>query len=255
MAAPSNLVSLRLDRCNLKVVHLDVLSHAVRLSKVKHISLRQNKIGHLGAVALAVMIRDWPTGANTSSAGLLNHLENPREGNTQDSPSIIDSEAIAPRPASRFETSNSVTARQMNLLDDTLAQSHPVVTDPKAPPTKLPNGLLVNLSDSVQHVPSNDIISLIQSELRKANEQRVKLKSKFDSLPKMGQLLTLDVKSNDLKSADVFYLAQVLKKNRTLKVLNLADNKIDCLGLVHLSDALVSLALVSSPVACSLHQT
>lgn len=39
----------------------------------------------------------------------------------------------------------------------------------------------------------------------------------------------------------VTYVAQVLKRNRTLKVLNVCDNKIDCAGLVALADALVSL--------------
>lgn len=37
----------------------------------------------------------------------------------------------------------------------------------------------------------------------------------------------------------VNYLAQVLKRNRTLKVLNLSENKIDGAGLVALAEALV----------------
>lgn len=38
----------------------------------------------------------------------------------------------------------------------------------------------------------------------------------------------------------VLYIAQVLKRNRTLKVLNLSENKIDSQGLVAIADALVS---------------
>lgn len=34
------------------------------------------------------------------------------------------------------------------------------------------------------------------------------------------------------------YIAQVLKRNRTLKVLNLSDNKIDATGLAALAEAL-----------------
>lgn len=37
----------------------------------------------------------------------------------------------------------------------------------------------------------------------------------------------------------VTYIAQVLKRNRTLKVLNLGENKIDPQGLVALAEALV----------------
>lgn len=36
------------------------------------------------------------------------------------------------------------------------------------------------------------------------------------------------------------YIAQVLKRNRTLKVLNLSENKIDVQGLVAIAEALVS---------------
>jgi Ran GTPase-activating protein (RanGAP) involved in mRNA processing and transport len=37
----------------------------------------------------------------------------------------------------------------------------------------------------------------------------------------------------------VAYIAQVLKRNRTLKVLNLSDNKIEAPGLTALAEALV----------------
>lgn len=42
------------------------------------------------------------------------------------------------------------------------------------------------------------------------------------------------------------YISQVLKRNRTLKVLNLSENKIDMLGLVSIAEALVSLTYFSS---------
>lgn len=35
------------------------------------------------------------------------------------------------------------------------------------------------------------------------------------------------------------YISQVLKRNRTLKVLNLSENKIDVAGLVSIAEALV----------------
>lgn len=48
-----------------------------------------------------------------------------------------------------------------------------------------------------------------------------------------------DARSGGLQ-AGVGYIAQVLKRNRTLRVCNLAENKIDVAGLVALAEALVS---------------
>lgn len=74
----------------------------------------------------------------------------------------------------------------------------------------------------------------------------------LDGVERIGRLLTLDLKSNEIRvscprhcsetRADwqngVGYIAQVLKRNRTLKVLNLADNRIDGAGLALLAEAL-----------------
>ena len=35
------------------------------------------------------------------------------------------------------------------------------------------------------------------------------------------------------------YIAQALKRNRTLRILNLSDNRIDCQGLAAVAEALV----------------
>jgi hypothetical protein len=39
----------------------------------------------------------------------------------------------------------------------------------------------------------------------------------------------------------ITYIAQVLKRNRTLKVLNLSENKLEVAGLVAIAEALVRL--------------
>ncbi|KAF9016025.1 hypothetical protein BDZ89DRAFT_1166498 [Hymenopellis radicata] len=59
----------------------------------------------------------------------------------------------------------------------------------------------------------------------------------LDALPRVGALRTLDLKGNDLKQG-ITFLAQVLKRNRTLKVLNLSENKLDSAGLVAIAEAL-----------------
>lgn len=53
-----------------------------------------------------------------------------------------------------------------------------------------------------------------------------------------------------LKSTDashkggITYVAQVLKRNRTLKVLNLSENKLDVQGLTAVAEALVTISLL-----------
>ena len=46
--------------------------------------------------------------------------------------------------------------------------------------------------------------------------------------------------------AGITYVAQVLKRNRTLKVLNLSENKLEVTGLVAIAEALVRLHTIVS---------
>ena len=59
-----------------------------------------------------------------------------------------------------------------------------------------------------QHPPSPALLSQVRA---------------VDSLPHLGSLRTLDLKGNDLRTG-LGYLSQVLKRNRTLKVLNLSEH-------------------------------
>ena len=52
--------------------------------------------------------------------------------------------------------------------------------------------------------------------------------------------------------AGITYVAQVLKRNRTLKVLNLSENKLEVTGLVAIAEALVRLhTMVSGRTDCA----
>lgn len=132
-------------------------------------------------------------------------------------------------PRSTFESSNSVTARQSGF--------------PRQAPLKSePDGGFAGEEaeeDSPFGPEKRSLIARsVEREAQKAAEARQRLRKQIDPLPRVGALLTLDVKSNDLR-AGVAYLAQVLKRNRTLRVLNLSDNKIDVGGLVAVAEALV----------------
>jgi protein phosphatase 1 regulatory subunit 37 len=50
--------------------------------------------------------------------------------------------------------------------------------------------------------------------------------------------------------AGITYIAQVLKRNRTLKVLNLSENKLDVAGLVAIAEGLVRLQTICEELLC-----
>ncbi|KAI5474358.1 leucine-rich repeat containing protein 68 [Pseudohyphozyma bogoriensis] len=201
------VLSLRLENCGLKNQALEALAHGVRASGLKHISIRKNRINALGAVAVAIMIRDYPVSGDhandPTSTGQASYHSNPN-----------------------FEPGNSVTARQ--------ALQAPYVRKGTTSP---------NLSRSTSpHPPGDGDASMAgaaqaEKEAWANSEARNKLKKQIDELPRTGSLLTLDVKGNDLRNG-VSYISQVLKRNRTLKVLNLSENKIDVQGLVSIAEAL-----------------
>lgn len=154
---PITVQTLKMDGCNLRAASLEHLGQSLRRSHVKNLSLRRNKINALGAVAVAVMLRDYPD-------------------------SSISQDRLSPA---------------LRQLASSTANGGDVVPDHFSP-------------------------------ARTANDS---------SDEKLGPLITLDVRGNDMRGG-VGYIAQVLKRNRTLKVINLSDNKIDAAGLITLAEAL-----------------
>jgi protein phosphatase 1 regulatory subunit 37 len=51
----------------------------------------------------------------------------------------------------------------------------------------------------------------------------------------------------EVLQAGITYIAQVLKRNRTLKVLNLSENKLEVTGLVAIAEALVCHHTIREP--------
>ncbi|GAA5879576.1 hypothetical protein JCM16303_003257 [Sporobolomyces ruberrimus] len=203
------VLSLRLENCGLRGQALEVLAQGVRVSALKHISLRRNRINTASAVFLALMIRDFP---------LATELE-PSTSTT--SPRSTSPNRLPSRP---FESTNSVSIRQgfnrsnvplVSIEDADTAQNDQTASIDR---------------------PTN-VDAQAEREAWKADELRMRLKRQIGELPRVGSLLTLDVKGNDLRGG-VSYISQVLKRNRTLKVLNLSENKIDMLGLVSIAEAL-----------------
>lgn len=227
----SAIISLRLENCGLKGPPLNLLGQAVRTSDVKHLSLRRNRINQMGAVALAIMLKDYP---ETSSSVEEQHVSGLRNGNGESdagpdrnsrlsgsassashrsySPSPSDGPSITSSPAGGMTARRMPVAREAVDIDQQLTRSE----EESIRMTKDPA------------LTEAEAIALYQAK---------RAKKILAGLPRVGNLLTLDLKSNDIRGG-VTYLAQVLRKNRTLRVLNLSDNGIEMGGLVALAEAL-----------------
>lgn len=202
----SAIISLRLENCAIRGRLLSLLAPAVRYSDLKHLSLRRNRINQMSAVALAIMLKDYPdaSAAEVEVDGLTASGTFANGG--ADTLGDFDGPVITSSPA------GGMTARRMPM---------PLVADAHAS-----NG------DNTTTQPSAQKEAEAMALLRAKRAKRL-----LGTMPCVGSLLTLDLKSNDIRGG-VNYLAQVLRKNRTLRVLNLSDNNIEMQGLVALAEAL-----------------
>ncbi|KAG7440205.1 RNI-like protein [Guyanagaster necrorhizus] len=218
VAALTALVTLRLDDCSLRPGALETLSRAVRTSNLRNISLRYNRINPTGAVSLALMIRDYPdvVPATTPSAtsSIPSTPTNSGSPTTQTIP--LKNGSLPPPP--KHPTTNVQTTYT------------PYV--PRAKRAQTPSAVPMITSSSQGGVTTNNV----KEEWGPSAALLVKVRA-LDTLPRIGALRTLDLKGNELRGG-ITYIAQVLKRNRTLKVLNLSENKLDVAGLVAVAEAL-----------------
>ncbi|TFK36219.1 hypothetical protein BDQ12DRAFT_687045 [Crucibulum laeve] len=260
-APEPGLVSLRLDDCALRPAALETLCRAVRTSSLNNISLRHNRIGASGGVALALMIRDYPDVVPASASSMA--------GTPNSSTTSSPTGSFSNLP-SMLSPPGTPTTPQTAPLPSTRAG--PPLPPPRHPPLGVQTtytpyvprarrgkpGLTPNpLSATGQHipiitssptggvttrhpVPGSPAPSQEPGTPRHDAGPSAALLDKvraLDNLPRLGALRTLDLKGNDLRTG-ITYLAQVLKRNRTLKVLNLSENKLDVQCLVIIAESL-----------------
>lgn len=230
---PPAVETLRMDSCGLRSTTLEALAHGVRTSDLKHISLRNNRIGQLGAVSLAVMIRDYPetTSAVRSLAPLAAASESyapytPRARRQPPVNAAGDDSNLPPIPLVSSSGAGGVTSR-------VVPEGYQPPPPPKYP-LIMPGGGYSAMQDNAGFQSNTDGKNSNDSYTSLALQRSVRA---LDRVQRIGHLLTLDLKGNDIGKG-VTYIAQVLKRNRTLKVLNLSENKIDAGGLVSLAEAL-----------------
>lgn len=66
------LRTLKLDKCGLKVSVLEVLGPGIRRSHLQHLSLRNNRINHQGAVWVGVLMKDYEEDTPATTDILIN---------------------------------------------------------------------------------------------------------------------------------------------------------------------------------------
>ncbi|KAF8129472.1 hypothetical protein EV363DRAFT_1219973 [Boletus edulis] len=260
-APEPGLVSLRLDDCSLRPNALEALARVVRTSSLRNISLRHNKITATGggAVALALMIRDYPdivpgsaatpaspsSVASPASSTFMSPPPSPLPSTTllppptrtgpmpppPRHPSILGPQTTYTPYIPRSKRATATGTQPPNPLSAT-GQPVPIITSnshggvttrhPAPAPAKT-EGVSVNGTPGRHDDgPSAALLDRVRA---------------LDALPRLGALRTLDLRGNDLRTG-VTYLAQVLKRNRTLKVLNLCENKLDVQCLMAIAEAL-----------------
>ncbi|KAI0371987.1 RNI-like protein [Pilatotrama ljubarskyi] len=275
-AAPTpGLVSLRLDDCSLKPQALDALAHSVRVSSLRNISLRHNRISATGAVAIALMIKDYPdrfpatasdggsvpSSPVTSTASLASTLSPPATPSSPSQPLPSHSSGSGtstppqrpgpilppPRHPATLPQTTYTPYIPRSRRGPSAGAPAPVHTNPLSPAgrpipiitTSAQGGVTARLPPPPAHPSqSNGHPRGIETSLRQGPSAALLEQVRaLDNLPRLGALRTLDLKGNDIRTG-ITYIAQVLKRNRTLKVLNLSENKLDVQGLVAIAEAL-----------------
>jgi protein phosphatase 1 regulatory subunit 37 len=249
----SSLSSLRLENCGLRNNSLELLAQSVRMSDLNHLSLRRNRISQLGAVALAIMIKDYPDSYQSTieqSTGL-GELEQQQQHQPKVTPQSSQAQYTIRGNAARRSLSpelpnvplvvsspgGGVTRRSRpSLATDELLDG---LVDPSSSGLASPNS---KASQRLTDGDRDQVIQLKENGQRSEGEALSLFYAKrarkiLSAMPRVGNLLTLDLKGNDIRGG-IVYLSQALKKNRTLKVLNLSDNNIEMSGLVAIADAL-----------------
>ncbi|KAG5726140.1 Leucine-rich repeat-containing protein 68 [Termitomyces sp. T112] len=257
-APNQGLVSLRIDDCQLRPAALEALSRAVRTSSLRNISLRHNRINAAGAVALALMIRDYPDvvpaslGTPTSSAPSSpssSQISLPTSPTSPSSPQTAPARTGSILPPPRHPTQTVQTtytpyvprARRGAPPRTPILANNPPLSETGQPVPIITSSSQGGVTTRHLNLPHSAAPGAsFESPSRRDAGPSAALLDKvraLDALPRLGALRTLDLKGNDLRMG-ITYLAQVLKRNRTLKVLNLSENKLDVMCLATIAEAL-----------------
>jgi protein phosphatase 1 regulatory subunit 37 len=247
-SAPAAVQTLRMDGCGLRPAVLETLGESesrrcslvyestldsiltrlaaqgIRSSDLKNISLRRNRIGPLGAVALALMIRDYPDSALTMSSltpalSTTPSMHNPSIPNLDSSSPNAGyvpyaarsrrpvSEALAAAAAAKDDDSSLppiplvVSSATGGVTSRTLPEGYKPPPPPKNP-LVMPSGGNSAMQDSSvfgAHVTAAQAEGKVFSPGEGASVALQRSVRALDRVERIGRLLTLDLKGNDIK--------------------------------------------------------
>lgn len=216
ISSTTGLTSLRLENCSLRNTVLESLANSVRTSGIKHISLRRNRINQMGAVALAVLIRDYElsqpgapassssiqttgkTGIGQTSSLTVGQIDNPNLIAGSFGKPYSSGPVSSPTTGSHSHTHHPRVHDHDNM---SLRASTPEVTDHLSPSS--PSSLA--LSDAEDNDTSfgpernQGRVSVSAREASRYAEMRTRLQKQIETFPRVGSLLTLDIRGNDIK--------------------------------------------------------
>jgi len=229
-----NLMTLRIDDCNLRYPALEVLAHAVRNSPLQNISLRNNRISSQSAVALAIMIKDYPDAITQSGQYNLSPSSTPPPGSpVQSQPPAIPGGAIH-QPRSLYASSPAASVVRQAVINQTAqatiqpgattytpyiprAKRGSVVAAMSQPSSTERERQVPVISTSVgggvttatrptplpnpNHPSPREVVNAAAAAARNAGPSAALLDKvrALDNLPRLGALKTLDLRGNDLR--------------------------------------------------------
>jgi protein phosphatase 1 regulatory subunit 37 len=231
------LATLRIDDCNLRYPALEVLAQAVRNSPLQHISLRNNRISSQSAVALAIMIKDYPDAITQPSQSNITPTSTPPPGSpVQGHPppfpgathqlkslyasspaasvvrqAVINQTAQATIPPSATTYTPYIPRSKRGALVAAVSQQSSTERERQVPviSTSLGGGVTTATRPAPlpnpNHPSPREVVNAAQAAARNAGPSAALLDKvrALDNLPRLGALKTLDLRGNDLRVSTV----------------------------------------------------
>ncbi len=208
-----------MDGCSLKAASLEILGEfqpgwmaripadaaplyigtAIRHSEIQNLSLRRNKISNLGAVAVAVMMKDYPDGLAAPSSRAITSRDTPTTAGSEKSMAqshLGTVSAIESAAMSRETSTDEVTPRSASNVDSPRS----ALSAWQAPP-KHGSGLVSSPSSATRNLTKLDVNGKITEP--KTSMALTRHLNFLKGVEKVGHLQTLDLKGNEIRVSKI----------------------------------------------------
>jgi hypothetical protein len=162
---------------------------AIRHSEIQNLSLRRNKISNLGAVAVAVMMKDYPDGISVTSRTAAT-WDTPAAGSKEkpQSLSVLQAESLGEASSMSRESSMDSMDLKPKILGDV-----PLKPPPRHPPTHAAAPPTPAGRSHRTDAPS-------KRDTEPKTSMAIARQLKFlEGVETVGRLQTLDLKANDIR--------------------------------------------------------